>query len=176
MKNHLILFIAVLFFLGCEDKPKINSIPIDLSSCFSPEFGMIESEQFFFNLQKGELTINLDGNITTQNLGYSIQEGSKTVFIYRHFLENSFNIIDDEVEVRLLFEVDSGLNSIEISSVQDFEKSKCIYSECGIALQSISGSINGIRSSENNWFVNANLKIDRFNQEKVLVFSEAFNF
>ena len=103
-----------------------------------------------------------------------MEDGTKTIFLYRHFLENNFNIIDDEVEVRILFEIEANLNSFEISNIQDFVDSKCIYSECGIALQTITGNINGSKNSEGNWFVNANLKIDRFGQEKLVTISEIF--
>ncbi len=176
MKKLLILFICASFFLGCEDESIISSSPVDLSSCFSPEFGMIEAEQFFYNLQFGELKVNLDNTITGRNLGYSIQEGVNTIFIYRHFLENSFQIDDDEIEIRILFEIDPNLNSFEINSIQEFEKSKCIYSKCGIALQTITGNINGCKNANGNWFVNANLRIQIFNQVKEVSINEVFRF
>ena len=175
MRKLVIFILTIPFILGCEDKPVINSNPIDLSSCFSPEFGTIEAEQFFFNLQFGELTVNLVENITSQNPGYLIREGSNIVFVYRHFFENSFNIDDDEVEVRILFEVDGDSDFFEIASDRDFENSNCIYSECGIALQTITGNINGSKSSDGNWFVDANLKIQRFNQEKMVIINETFH-
>jgi len=176
MKKALILIFFVSFLLGCEEEPIINSNPIDLSSCFSPEFGITEEEQMFYNLQSGELHINIDGNITTQNLGYAIQDGSNTVFIYRHLLENNFNIIDDEVEVRILFEVDDDLNSFDISSIQDFEKANMIYSECGIALQSISGTIKGNKRSDGNWMVKANIVVQRFGQTREVRINEVYTF
>ena len=174
MKRILILFIGVVFILGCEDEPTIISSSVDLSSCFSPEFGTVEAEQFFYDIKIGELSVNITGNITSQNLGYSIQEGSNTVFVYRHFLENDYYTIDDEVEIRILFEIDHDLNSFEMSSSQDFENSKCIYGECGIALQTISGNINGTKNSDGNWSIDANLKVQRFSQEKVIVINEIF--
>lgn len=176
MKEIMTLLICLSIFSGCEDEPMINSSPIDLTSCFSPEFGTTETEQFLFNIQFGKLNVNLDSNITGQNLGYSIQEGSKIVFIYRHFLENNFNIDDDEVEIRILFEIDDNLDSFDISSIENFKKSNCIYSECGIALQTITGNLNGSKNSDGNWLVNATIKIQRFNQEKMVTINEIFKF
>ena len=107
-------------------------------------------------------------------MGYSIEEGTKMVFVYRHFLENSFNIDDDEVEIRILFEVDGNLNSFNINSEEDFAKAKCIYAECGIALQSITGNINGIKTSDGNWSIDAKIEIDRFSKVKEVMINEIF--
>ncbi|MFT4535214.1 MAG: hypothetical protein ACI9P5_002579 [Saprospiraceae bacterium] len=174
MKKILVLLIGVVFILGCDDEPDRTSSPIDLNSCFSPEFGTTEEEQFFYDIKKGELFINKMGNITSQNVGYAIQDGSNVVFVYRHFLENNFNIDDDELELRILFEIDADLNAFEISGIQEFENSKCIYSECGIALQTISGVIIGTKNSDSNWSIDANLKVQKFSQEKVIVINETF--
>ena len=175
MKKILILFLF-LSFLNCENELTPNSNPIVIDSCFSDELGMTESEQFFYNVQTGALIVNVNNNITSQNLGYSLEEGTKTVFIYRHILENGFNVDDDEVEVRILFQIDENLNSFNISSSDDFENSNCIYGECGIALQSITGNINGSKNADGNWSVNADLLIDRFNGLRTIVINEVFKF
>lgn len=175
MKKLLIL-IFCLSIWSCEDEVTTNFNPIDIKSCFSPELGTTESEQFFYNAVFGELVVDITGNITTNNPGYSIEEGSKTVFIYRHILENSFNIDDDEVELRILFQIDNNLDKFDISNSEDFEKSNCIYGECGIALQSITGNINGNKDSDGNWSVNADLMVDRFTKTKAILFDEDFKF
>jgi len=82
----IIILALFLSLWSCNDDPISNLEPIDLTSCFSPEFGITEDEQFFYDASVGELQVDLNSTITTFNVGYSIEEGSKIVFVYRHFL------------------------------------------------------------------------------------------
>jgi len=50
MKKLLILFLSLALW-SCNDDGMIISDPIDLSSCFSPEFGETDSEQFFYSVK-----------------------------------------------------------------------------------------------------------------------------
>ncbi len=177
--NKLIPFIFCLFILGCckEDLSQTSSARVDLSSCFSPELGLTEDEQFFYNAQEGELTINPSGAITTNNTGYSIEKGTKEVFIYRHILENKITIDDDEVEIRILFQIDENQKDFKLKTVSDFVNSNFIYSECGIALTSVSGVIEGERKCHKIWTIDANLEINRFGSiQKVKINNKDFKF
>ncbi|MDA8692547.1 hypothetical protein N9L92_00685 [Saprospiraceae bacterium] len=180
------LFIVLLSILtiGCDDDPELidqlqdcesNTAVIDLSSCFSPEFGTTEDEQFFYNIQSGE--INFD---TNTNSSYSIDDGSKKVFIYRHLFENAFNIIDDEFEERVLFEIDNDVDSFVIKTQEDFSDANCTYGACGgsfpsVLFQNFGGSIVGERMSDCEWNIEANLSIEKFNGNiDTIQFSEIF--
>ena len=163
MKLIVVLCTYLLFSIGCKDEPVINSSPLDLTNCFSPEFGLLEEEQFYYDIAIGEIELDLDKPINITNQGYTIVEGSKTIFVFRHFLENSFNIIDDEIEIRILFQIDEGLNSFLINSKGAFEAAKFVYAECGVALNQVEGEKSGVRNSAANWTVSADLDIQRFN-------------
>jgi hypothetical protein len=149
---------------------------MDLDTCFSPEFGITEDEQFLYNAEIGILQLELDTAITLTHVGYSIEPGFNIVFVYRHFLENSFNIDDDEVEVRFLFEVDGDSDSFIIDSQAEFEDSKSLYAGCGFVLQQINGRIEGEKISEGHWDIDAALFIERVNNTIELDFNGTFKF
>ena len=76
MKKILMLFLALTLWSCNDDSIATNNLdPDDLKSCFSPEFGITENEQFFYDVELGELEVNLDNWITSSNMGYSLQEG-----------------------------------------------------------------------------------------------------
>lgn len=166
--NKLLPFFFCLFILACckEDLAQTSSAKVDLSSCFSPELGLTEEEQFFYNAQEGELIIYPNEAVTTFNVGYSIEKGTKEVFIYRHILENKINIDDDEAEIRILFQIDENQTDFKLTTNADFVNSNFIYSECGIALESVSGVIEGKRSCYKIWKIDADLEINRFGKIK----------
>lgn len=160
MKNLMILILC-LSVLGCEDE--VISPLIDISKCFSPELGSTESEQLFYNFLEGDINFNSD-----ENPAYSIVNGSDEVFIYRHIYENLSNVIDDEYEERILFQVEPDLKSFSIKSENEFSNANCIFGACGnsypsVLFRTISGSIEGDKVSDMEWQVVADLTIEKFN-------------
>ena len=188
MKN-LLTFFFFLSLWSCGDDPDMpeqmgDLDPADLTSCFSPEFGITEDEQFFYDIVIGELQVDLTPAINSNNVGYSIEEGTDIVFVYRHFLENNFTIIDDEVENRILFQIDGDLDSFSISSDEEFENLNCIYTGCSQLIQPISSSVNGQitgiidgqKLSNGNWNIDADLRIDRSRFTIEVQINETFVF
>lgn len=181
MKNLTILF-ALFLLVSCgDDADSINNIDcsfsnnFDISDCFSPELGTVEEEQLFFNVQLGNLKNNESGN-----LAYSIESGSNLVFIYRHIPQNLINVIDDEFEERILFQIDTDFESFTIETESEFEESNIVYGACGnsfpnVSFQTITGKIKGEIISECEWEVESNLVIQKFNGNRdTIQFKEIF--
>jgi hypothetical protein len=168
--KHLIIVYALLILASCGDDADSNnnvgcsfSNNFDVSDCFSPELGAVEEEQFFFNVQLGNLKNDESGN-----LAYSIESGSNLVFIYRHIPQNLINVIDDEFEERILFQIDTDFESFMVETESEFEDTNIVYGACGssfpnVSFQTITGKIEGERVSECEWDVELNLVVQKFN-------------
>ena len=180
--KHLIIVFALVLLASCGgDADSIDNIDciisnnFDVSDCFSPELGAVEEEQFFYNVQLGNLKNNGSGN-----LEYSIESGSNLVFIYRHIPQNLINVIDDEFEERILFQINTDFESFTIETESEFEKSNIVYGACGnsfpnVSFQTITGKIKGERISECEWEVELNLVIQKFNENRdTMQFKEIF--
>ena len=54
--KYLMLLLITISALSCGDDSESNqSNKVDISACFSPELGATESEQFYYDILKGEI-------------------------------------------------------------------------------------------------------------------------
>ena len=158
--KYAFLILPFLFLVtSCDSTEEecMTSTDLDLSEKYSFFSDNSIVDGTYYDITKGQLTFD-----STTTVQYAVEEGPNIVFVYRDIIGSSTDRIDDELESRLLFEVDSSVESFVFDTDTDFEMSNCTYGYCGAwfgcaVYQEFEGSITGERTSNCDWDVSIDL-------------------
>lgn len=181
--KYTLTLLTCLFLLSCngDDDTKFpacdNTRDVDISRCYGPTTEFTASEDEYYNIVAGQIELD-----STAIPAYSIQDGSKVVFIYRDIDGMFNNWTDDEWEERVLFEIENDVESFTIASQEEFEAANCVYGACGawfshVRFQGFVGSISGDRISACEWNVEFDFTAETFDGDvRTFQFSSVFRY